>query len=104
MGACYAAIVVLVVVSSTACLGKAAKSLLLPADLPDGWGGNTSAPPGGVLGGCSGWLFGFSGLDGLGSETHSFAALVEGGNGEQLRLAILWAKTVAVAKKFRFLV
>ena len=78
MGVCYAAVVVLVVVSSTACLGKAAKSLLLPADLPDIWGGNTSAPSGGVLGGCSGWLFGFSGLDGFGSETHNFAALIEG--------------------------
>jgi hypothetical protein len=76
----YAAIVVVVIVvsSSTECLGTAAKSLVLPANLPDVWGGNTSAPPGGVLGGCSGWLFGFSGLDGLGSEIHNFAALVEG--------------------------
>jgi len=31
----------------------------LPASLPNVWGGNASAPAGGVLGGCSGQLFGF---------------------------------------------
>ena len=40
---------------------------------PTRWGVNASAPPGGVLGGCSGHLFGFSGLDGNTSERADLA-------------------------------
>lgn len=44
---------------------------------PSAWGVNSSAAPGGVLGGCSGHLFGFSGLDGNTSERADFVAVVE---------------------------
>ena len=39
------------------------------------WGLNASAPSGGVLGGCSGHLFGFSGLDGTTSESTDFVGV-----------------------------
>ena len=42
----------------------AAVADIYPAGIPNVWGGLASAPPGGVLGGCSGQLFGYSGLDG----------------------------------------
>ena len=54
------------------------QSFPVPENIPNVWGGNASAPPGGVLRGCSGWLFGFSGLDGTTSELDNFVALVEG--------------------------
>ena len=60
--------------------GSSSSNINLPNNVPNVWGGNSSAPPGGVLGGCSGWLFGFSGLDGATSELHNFVALIEGGN------------------------
>ena len=69
----------------------------LPPHLPDVWGGNASAPPGGVLGGCSGWLFGVSGLDG--GTDHLFAAVVEGTADDfDLRFCAL---EVAVTVRFR---
>ncbi len=60
--------------------GSSSSNINLPNNVPNVWGGNSSAPPGGVLGGCSGWLFGFSGLDGATSELHNFVALIEGDN------------------------
>ena len=45
--------------------------------VPAYWGVNASAPPGGVLGGCSGHLFAFSGLDGNTSESTDFAGVWE---------------------------
>ena len=45
--------------------------------LPTRWGVNSSAPAGGVLGGCSGHLFGFSGLDGDTHELTNFCGVFE---------------------------
>ena len=45
--------------------------------LPTIWGVNASAAPGGVLGGCSGHMFAFSGLDGNTSETADFVGVFE---------------------------
>jgi len=45
---------------------------------PQVWGGNANAPPGGVLGGCSGLLFGFSGMDGATDEEADFVGVATG--------------------------
>ncbi len=42
---------------------------------PRVWGGSASAPPGGVLHGCSGHLFGFSGMDGPTKEDIDFVGV-----------------------------
>lgn len=47
------------VISLLAIVLAGASAQGLPASLPNVWGGNASAPAGGVLGGCSGQLFGF---------------------------------------------
>lgn len=43
--------------------------------LPSVWGGNSSAPPHALYHGCSGYLFGFSGLSGPTNETAGFVAI-----------------------------
>lgn len=48
-----------------------------PPSLPDVLGLQSLAPAGGVLGNCSGQLFGFSGLDGQTSEELNFVGLFE---------------------------
>ena len=45
------------------------------AIFPTVWGGNSSAPLGGYLNGCSGHLFGFSGLSGPTNETAGFVSV-----------------------------
>merc|ERR1740117_485594 len=55
----------------------AAVADIYPAGIPNVWGGLASAPAGGVLGGCSGHLFGYSGLDGNTSESADFTGVFE---------------------------
>ena len=45
------------------------------------------------MGGCSGWLFGFSGLDGETSESNNFVALVEGVDYKNFDLRFCGLKT-----------
>ena len=64
--------ILLIFFNSLSIITGSSSNIILPNNVPNVWGGNSSAPPGGVLGGCSGWLFGFSGLDGATSELHRF--------------------------------
>eukprot|EP00928_Gymnodinium_smaydae_P032783 TRINITY_DN23658_c0_g1_i1.p1 TRINITY_DN23658_c0_g1~~TRINITY_DN23658_c0_g1_i1.p1 ORF type:complete len:643 (+),score=57.77 TRINITY_DN23658_c0_g1_i1:39-1967(+) len=64
---------------------------------PQVWGGSANAPPGGVLGGCSGHMFGFSGMDGATDEEADFVGVATG-DGYSLKFCGLKAQRTLILR------